>query len=50
METIRKMCVPEEITIELDISNVDNQRISINNQELTFLASTFDEIEKKIYN
>lgn len=48
--TIGQMSEPEEITIKLDLSNIDNQAISINGEELIYLAQTFDEIEKKIYN
>ncbi len=48
--TIGQMSEPEEITIKLDLSNLDNQIINVNGNELTYLAHTFDEIEKKIYN
>lgn len=48
--TIGQMSESKEITIKLDLSNIDNKVLITNDQKLLYLAATFDEIEKKIYN
>ena len=48
--TMGQMSEPEEITVKIDMSNIDNQIIKVDDKELIYLAHTFDEIEKKLYN
>ena len=48
--TIGQMSEPEEITLTIDLSEINQHKITINDKKMRYLCATFDEIEKIIYN